>query len=62
MRLIIFICAHDFQSVQGEVSLSTRSLLELDQYIQQQFPDYAVNCEMCKKLCLKVSVKMCLDK
>ncbi|XP_074662190.1 non-structural maintenance of chromosomes element 1 homolog [Tubulanus polymorphus] len=37
----------------GEISLDTRSLLELDQYMKTQFEDHVVICTMCKRICLQ---------
>lgn len=38
----------------GKISLATRSLLELDQYILEIYQDDVEKCNICKKLCLKV--------
>ncbi|XP_050400332.1 non-structural maintenance of chromosomes element 1 homolog [Patella vulgata] len=38
---------------EGQVSLSTRTILELDMYITDTYPEAAKICELCKKLCLK---------
>lgn len=38
---------------EGKVSLSVRSILELNQYIQQVYPDYVKVCNMCNLICLK---------
>ncbi|KAK2176673.1 hypothetical protein NP493_647g00000 [Ridgeia piscesae] len=38
---------------KGEIALSTRAILELDQYIQNQYPNLAVKCNMCHRLCLQ---------
>ncbi|KAK7100948.1 non-structural maintenance of chromosomes element 1 homolog [Littorina saxatilis] len=38
---------------EGVVSLSVRSILELNQYIQQVYPDFVKNCNICKLICLK---------
>lgn len=40
-------------NVNGEIALSTRAILELDQYIQAQYPNLAVKCNMCHRLCLQ---------
>ncbi|XP_061167878.1 non-structural maintenance of chromosomes element 1 homolog [Saccostrea echinata] len=37
---------------RGKISLATRSLLELDRYIEQMYEDVE-KCNICKKLCLK---------
>lgn len=37
----------------GKISLATRSLLELDQYILEIYQDDVEKCNICKKLCLK---------
>ncbi|KAL3869497.1 hypothetical protein ACJMK2_042171 [Sinanodonta woodiana] len=39
--------------MNGQVSLATRAILELEQYIFDMFPAIATRCNMCKKLCLK---------
>lgn len=44
------------ESVHGEVSLSIRALLELEHYIQQQLPDYCMQCNTCKRLAVKGQV------
>ncbi|XP_041358755.1 non-structural maintenance of chromosomes element 1 homolog [Gigantopelta aegis] len=38
---------------RGRVSLATRAILELEQYIKDVYPDTAKMCNLCKKLCLK---------
>lgn len=40
-------------SRKGEIALSTRAILELDQYIQDQYPNLAVKCNLCHRLCLQ---------
>ncbi|GFR65238.1 non-structural maintenance of chromosomes element 1-like protein [Elysia marginata] len=37
----------------GKISLSVRSIVELDQYIKDVYPDYIKLCSLCKKLCLQ---------
>lgn len=37
----------------GQYSLSVRSMLELEHYIEEQHPDDAVKCNMCKKLVVR---------
>ncbi|KAK7501082.1 hypothetical protein BaRGS_00007567 [Batillaria attramentaria] len=44
---------------EGKVSLSIRSILELDQYIQDVYPDSVKKCNVCKQICLKG--QMCED-
>ena len=41
----------------GRVSLSTRTLLEMETYIREQHADHVTNCDLCKKLSLKVCAK-----
>ncbi|KAL5017578.1 hypothetical protein ScPMuIL_007167 [Solemya velum] len=38
---------------QGRISLGTRAILELEQYILSVYPDSATICNLCNKLCLK---------
>ncbi|XP_048764032.2 non-structural maintenance of chromosomes element 1 homolog [Ostrea edulis] len=38
---------------RGKISLATRSLLELDHYIQEIYQEDVSQCNICKKLCLK---------
>ncbi|RUS78374.1 hypothetical protein EGW08_013867 [Elysia chlorotica] len=37
----------------GKMSLSVRSIVELDQYIKDVYPDYVKMCSICTKLCLQ---------
>lgn len=37
----------------GEITLSTRSILELSQYIFETYPDHAVKCNVCNRLCVR---------
>ncbi|ESO87581.1 hypothetical protein LOTGIDRAFT_127737 [Lottia gigantea] len=37
----------------GEISLSTRTILELEMYIKDTYPEITKLCEICKKLCIK---------
>ncbi|CAH1773260.1 unnamed protein product [Owenia fusiformis] len=38
---------------KGIISLGTRGILELDQYISKTYPLSAINCNICKRLCIK---------
>jgi len=37
---------------KGQIYLSPRSILELDKYIQDQFPAMATKCNLCNRLCI----------
>ncbi|GFO03100.1 non-structural maintenance of chromosomes element 1-like protein [Plakobranchus ocellatus] len=37
----------------GKISLSVRSIVELEQYIKEVYPDYIKSCDLCTKLCLQ---------
>ncbi|XP_064605105.1 non-structural maintenance of chromosomes element 1 homolog [Liolophura sinensis] len=39
--------------VDGQYGMATRALLELEQYIREQYPNLATLCNLCKKLCLQ---------
>lgn len=41
------------KSSRGELSLSTRSILELDPLIRTMYPDVARHCNICSRLCLR---------
>jgi len=38
---------------EGIIILATRSLLEMEHYIFNQFPDDAIKCEICSRICIK---------
>lgn len=40
-------------SLDGQLLLTPRAIMEFDLYIQDQFPDDAVKCELCRKLVVK---------
>lgn len=41
------------KSSRGELSLSTRSILELDPLIHSMYPEVARQCNICSRLCLR---------
>ncbi|KAK3767115.1 hypothetical protein RRG08_017988 [Elysia crispata] len=41
------------KNTNGKISLSVRSIVELDQYIKDVYPDYVKFCSLCTKLCLQ---------
>lgn len=41
------------QTAEGQIHLSTRCILDMSLYIQQQFPEAAVDCNLCNKLCIQ---------
>lgn len=45
----------DFQH-RGKVTLATRSLIELEQYILEVYSDITETCNVCKRLCVKVCI------
>ncbi|KAK2167679.1 hypothetical protein LSH36_25g03061 [Paralvinella palmiformis] len=41
------------KNAEGVYSLSPRSLLELEQYLFDQYPESTVQCNMCKRICVQ---------
>ncbi|XP_064622689.1 non-structural maintenance of chromosomes element 1 homolog [Lineus longissimus] len=37
----------------GRISLGTRLIMEMEQFMKEQFPDIVVLCNMCKRICVK---------
>ena len=52
-RYVLRVSRDVFQT-HGKVQLATRTLVEMDIYIHQLFPDHAMDCNVCKRLCIQV--------